>query len=116
MERHIKVLGWVWLWYSALVVLAGTVGFVSLLGYRQEQAAGELFLVAVLSIPGVVAGVGLLKRRRWARILVLVLGFISLFSFPPVGTALGVYTLWALFRKETAQLYVPQQESRGSIS
>ncbi len=51
-----------------------------------------LFLIAVLCF---LAAWGLLKLRPWARGLVIVLGIISLFH-PPLGTALGIYTLWVL--------------------
>src|ERR1019366_2155032 len=44
---------------------------------------------------GVIAGWGLYERRSWARILAIVLGFISLVH-PPFGTAIGIYTLWVL--------------------
>ena len=38
---------------------------------------------------------GLFERERWARMLGLVLGFLGLLRFP-LGTALGIYTLWTL--------------------
>jgi len=34
----------------------------------------------------------MLRREPWARIVALVLGFISLFNIP-FGTAIGVYTM-----------------------
>ena len=49
-------------------------------------------------------GIGLLKRRRWARILVLIGAVPELFLFP-VGTAIGIYTIWVLMQKETIQLF-----------
>ena len=53
---------------------------------------------------GVAAGVGLLQRAPWARILALVMGFISLLSFP-FGTALGIYTIWVLLAAGAEQEY-----------
>ena len=44
---------------------------------------------------GFVAGWGLLNREPWGRVLALVLGFIALIHVP-LGTALGIYTLWVL--------------------
>jgi hypothetical protein len=43
----------------------------------------------------VLAGWGLMERKPWARTLAIVLGVIVLVKFP-VGTALGIYTLWTL--------------------
>ena len=55
------------------------------------------FLPAVIiiffSIPAIIAGIGLLYKQSWALVLVLILGCFKLFSFP-IGTALGVYTIW----------------------
>ena len=53
---------------------------------------------------GFVAGWGLLQRERWARILALVLAFISLFNVP-FGTAVGVYTMWVLLPGDSEQEY-----------
>ena len=50
-----------------------------------------LGMMAILfALPGIIGGIGLLKRWAWGRYVCLVVGFFDLFSFP-VGTALGVY-------------------------
>ena len=54
------------------------------------RGVGHIFLAT-----GVIAGWGLYERRSWARILAIVLAFISLVH-PPFGTAIGIYTLWVL--------------------
>ena len=58
----------------------------------------------ILSIPGLVAGFGLFKRKEWARILALILSVLDLFNFP-LGTAMGVYSIWALSNKEIVELF-----------
>ncbi len=50
-------------------------------------------IIILISIPSIVGGVGILKQKKWALTLVLILGCFKLFSFP-VGTALGIYTIW----------------------
>ena len=60
-----------------------------------------MFLLAVPSIAG---GVGLLKGKFWARILVLILGIFNLIDFP-IGTLIGIYTIWVLLNQETALLF-----------
>lgn len=54
----------------------------------------------VISLPGILAGLGLYKRKEWARILTLILSVIEIFSFP-FGTAIGIYSIWALTQPET---------------
>ena len=51
-----------------------------------------------------IAGVGLLYFKAWARIVGIVLSAIALLGFP-WGTILGVYGLWVLFNKQTEQLF-----------
>jgi uncharacterized membrane protein len=57
--------------------------------------AGIGVLLSGYAIAGMIAGIGLLARSPWARMLAIVLGCISLIHFP-LGTALGIYTLWVL--------------------
>lgn len=52
-------------------------------------------MTVVMSALAVFAGVSLLNRKPWGRVLAIVLAVLALFKFP-VGTALGVYTLWVL--------------------
>jgi hypothetical protein len=56
-----------------------------------------LVFFAVLALPGLLAGYGLLKRKKWGQILGIVVGVLSLFNIP-VGTAIGAYTLFVLFQ------------------
>ena len=57
------------------------------------QERGLLLLLAlILSLPCLIAGLGLLGFRSWARILTIILSVIALFHVP-VGTALGFYGL-----------------------
>jgi len=53
---------------------------------------------------GLAAGLGLLGRRSWARILGLIMAFLSLLEMP-FGTMLGIYTLWVLLPAEGEQEY-----------
>jgi hypothetical protein len=62
---------------------------------------GVFFLV--LAVPGLALGYGFLKARPWAWILGLILGVLNLFNVP-VGTLLGIYTLYVLTRAETKAL------------
>jgi hypothetical protein len=65
---------------------------------------GLMILILICALPGIVAGIGLLKLQPWARILTIVLSALNLFSVP-LGTAIGVYGLWTLLNPETEQLF-----------
>ncbi len=55
----------------------------------------------------------MLRREPWARIVALVLGFISLFNIP-FGTAIGVYTMWVLLPSQAEQEYEAMVAARAA--
>lgn len=115
MEKHIKVLGALHIAYAILVLLAAIVVFIAVAGGGQiaddpdvEQITAGLGtatagLIAIFALPSLVGGIGLINHKSWAWVLVLIAGIMSLLSFP-IGTAIGVYTIWVLTRPETKTL------------
>ena len=103
--RHVRTLGILWLVYAA-VRLMQSLALTTFAHYewgffdRMPLFFPGLIRVAggvsmVYSIVVGLAGWGLLERRPWARMLAIVLAVLALFRFP-LGTALGIYTLWVL--------------------
>jgi hypothetical protein len=98
----------------AVIVVLGTIlpGFIVLsvegdslpLGILSAIGCGVGLLVIVLSAPGIIGGIGLLKHRSWARYLILILSVLQLFNIP-VGTAVGIYSFWALLQPEMEALF-----------
>jgi hypothetical protein len=119
MRQHVPILGWCFIVYHAIVALVGIAigaivsGAGAMSGERDAifvtgtiGAAIAAFLL-VLSLPGIIAGIGLLKFRPWARIMAIILGVLHLLSFP-FGTALGVYTLVVLLHAEAPAIFGQQ--------
>jgi hypothetical protein len=116
MRDHVRILGWCFIVYSAILVLIGVgIGGLVLFGgaisgdhdvilITSAVGAGIACLLILLSLPGMLAGVGLLKMQQWARIVAIIVGVLHILSFP-LGTALGVYTLWVLLNAETEMLF-----------
>jgi len=120
-QQHAHLLGILWLAMSAFNAVAGLVLVVlanTLFAHLHEMGAPADvptgFLTAIVSTIGIIilakaacgfiAGWGLLHREAWARVVVLVLAFISLFHIP-FGTAIGVYTMWVLLPGASQQEY-----------
>ncbi len=111
MEKHINVVAALQIGYSILgIMIAGVLFTVfHLIGdfVDDHQAEFVLSIIAnvlmaitiLVSIPGVIAGIGLFKRKEWARILTLIISVLNLFSFP-IGTGIGIYSIWALVQNE----------------
>jgi hypothetical protein len=110
-KTNIKVLGWLYIVLGILGVLAGLTVLTILLGTGvisgDREAMGILFIVGVVvcgivtlvSAPGIVVGLGLLKFKPWARVFALILGFLNLPGFP-MGTVLGIYTFVSLLSED----------------
>lgn len=115
MKKHIELLGILHLVYSGLALVVGAFCFLFLsgIGVLAHDAVAMSVLgtigmvicviITVLAIPGVIAGIGLLKMKSWARILAIIIGCLDLLHIP-FGTALGVYTLWVLLNEESRNL------------
>lgn len=123
MEFHVRVLGILHIIFGGIGVVMGLVALLVLGGLgvlagtvsREEGAIlavpflGAIgvfvfILLLALSLPGIVAGVGLLKFRPWARILTIILSALQLLSVP-LGTALGIYGLWVLLSNDGQRLF-----------
>ncbi len=58
---------------------------------------GFIFVIyLLLSVPGLVAGYAMLKKKSWARIAGIISSVLAALSFP-FGTALAVYSFWFFF-------------------
>jgi hypothetical protein len=121
-EQHAHLLGILWLALSAFNALGGI--FLLLLGTTFFPHLHELgkvpsdmpvgfftslfialgILIMAKAVLGFLAGWGLLRHEAWARIVALVLAFISLFNVP-LGTALGIYTMWVLLPSASQREY-----------
>ncbi len=132
MKQHVTILGVLFIVFGALGLLGalivlflfgGAAAIAGVVAQNEPDAriavpilgfvATALFLfISILSMPGIVAGIGIVKFKNWARILGLILSVIKLLNIP-FGTALGVYGLWVLLSPETEELF---QKGAGSSS
>lgn len=115
-QHNLQTLGGLWIAYGVLRLLTGFVGMFFLRSFARHPfsvhrhyismfdtgfpwASGILPFVGTVTIVGVTlalfVGFSLLNRKPWGRTLGIVAGILALFTFP-VGTALGLYTLWVL--------------------
>jgi hypothetical protein len=116
MEKHVTLAAALHIGYSILGILFGVFFWVLfvVIGIKTGDADAMAVLgflgpfIAVVSfifaVPGIIAGVALLKRKPWGRIFALIFSVILLLDIP-FGTALGIYSLWVLVQDETKQLF-----------
>ena len=118
MQKHVQILAILHIVHSALLILIAVVVFGVLMAIGTIAQDRDAFVILgiigtvvaailfIISIPGLVGGIGLLKYQAWARILTLIVGFLKLVDIP-LGTALGIYTIWVLLREDTERLFNP---------
>ncbi len=122
MRDHIRIVAILHIILSSLTILAALAvlvvfgGIATLIGASGSHDAfpaipivggiGAIicFFLILLGVPGLIAGIGLLKFRPWARILGIVVSALDLVHIP-LGTALGVYGLWVLLSNEGEMLF-----------
>jgi len=63
-------------------------------------------LMAIVSVAGILGAVGVLKKKEWGRILLLIVSFFNLLRIP-LGTILGGYSIWVLLNDETIRIFNP---------
>jgi hypothetical protein len=116
-QQHISILGWLYIVSHAIFLVIGAFVFLLLVGLAPVTgdpepmriltvvgtAVGLLF--AVLGVPGLLAGYGLLVKKPWARVLAIVVGIMSLVNFP-IGTAIGLYPLCVLTQPAATEYFV----------
>ena len=127
LNQHVKILGWI---YTVANLFFLVIGF--LVYYLLNSIAvlsGDLEAVAVLStvgvfivslltvlgLPGIVAGLGLLAHKSWARYLAIVLGILNLLNVP-LGTIIGAYTLWVLMQDQAVDYFDHSPRIGSSIA
>ena len=122
MAQHVKILGILHVVFGCLGVLGALVVFLifggisAAVGINHDPDAaaaipllggiGMIVFICILalSLPGLIAGIGLLQFRSWARLLTLILSAFDLINIP-FGTALGIYGFWVLLNRDTEQMF-----------
>ncbi len=134
MQTHVPIVGWLFIAYSILNMIGGLIAFALImsgswfwtqLGQLEpavsDPEATRVFaifntltvltavvigvLVIGLAIPALIAGLGLLARKSWARIFGVIVSVFMLFGFP-VGTLIGIYAIFVLMQDAALNYFV----------
>ena len=123
LQTHVPIVGWLLIAYSLLHMVGGLIAFALIMTGSwfltelgpvvNDPESVRVFtilttlntltailiggLVIGLAIPALVAGIGLLARKSWARVLGIIVSVFALLSFP-IGTLIGIYTIFVLMQ------------------
>lgn len=126
MRKHVTVVAALHIGFAILGLVGALVVFFSI-NFAQSFVEGEeiavnvltavkIFipiLISIISVLSIIGGIGLFSYREWARILIIVMSAINCLNVP-IGTAKGVYSLWALLQDDTIQLF-RQEEPAAAV-
>ncbi len=117
MRKHVTFVGVLHIVFGALGVIGAlTVFFV--FDFAQSFVQGEEIAEAVLSaikllLPimimlvsalSIIGGIALFGYHEWARILIIIMSAVNCLNVP-IGTAKGVYSIWALLQDDTIRIF-----------
>ena len=118
MEKHVTLVAVINIGFGILGIIVSTFILIgTILGsiYADDYEVRRILpivgtavflFIFLTSIPEIIGGFGLLKRKPWARILILIVACLDLLWIP-IGTIIGIYELWVLLQDETVQLFKP---------
>lgn len=130
MATHVKITAILFLIFGGLLTLGAAFssvlfgGLAFLVGTSRDSGAplgaalmgvtglALTIILLLFSVPSIICGWGLLRHRRWARLLGIALAAIALLRVP-IGTIFGAYALWVLFSKRTEPLFDGSAGSSG---
>ncbi|TDO04875.1 hypothetical protein [Sunxiuqinia elliptica] len=126
MEKHINVVAALQIGFSIFGIIFSVLIYavLNLTGDFVEEPEASFIITMIanvlviffllMSIPGLIGGIGLFKRKEWARILVLILSVLNLFNFP-IGTAVGAYSIWALVQTDVVAQFGKQPQNTPTV-
>jgi hypothetical protein len=131
MDKHITLVGILHIAYRAIAIIGAIVLFILAYGFNfvmrivsnfdhsdMQEVTPEVIgfiqiiltiigiCIIVFAVAGIIGAIGVIKRKEWGRITLLIVSFFSLLSIP-FGTILGIYSIWVLLNDETIRIFNP---------
>lgn len=116
MEKHLTILSVCMIAMGVMLLGVAAIVFVAVAGGGLLSRDGEAIMItttvatviaaffALLAAPSIIAGIGLMRRAGWARVLTLIIAALNILNFP-FGTALAAYAFWVLLNDEIAAIF-----------
>jgi len=117
-KSHVSVVAILHICFGALGILGAIITFIAIAFAtnfvpEEEDIARNILSTVSVIIPTIIgffglidllAGASLFSYKHWSRVLVIVVSAINCLNIP-IGTAKGVYSIWALMQPEVQELF-----------
>jgi hypothetical protein len=120
MKKHVTAVGAIQIGFGILGLIGALAVFIALsfakgmVGNEEIPsvvigflAIGLPLLIGFFSTLNLVGGIGVLSYKNWARILVMIVAAMGCLMIP-IGTLVGVYSIWVLMQDDTIKLFKTQ--------
>ncbi|MFN8242143.1 MAG: hypothetical protein U0X39_15490 [Bacteroidales bacterium] len=121
MKKHVSVVGGLQIgfgifWLLVAIFLFFVLSFVKGAAGDEDEIGRQVLNLVSLILPGfigflavlgIIGGVGLLSYKQWGRIMVIIVAGLGCLNIP-IGTLVGVYSIWVLMQDDTMKLFEKQ--------
>jgi hypothetical protein len=119
MKKHVKTVAVIQIVRSSLWLMVAIASFIGLsiaFGVVEEELPHRILKILLVTVPtflgvlailGLTAGIALLTFKAWGRIMTLIVCIMGCLMIP-IGTLIGVYSIWVLLQDETVKLFENQ--------
>lgn len=123
MRKHVTAVGAIHIGFGSLGIIIALGAYIlmsNLLDFIPKEDMPEFvvsflsylfkvipIILGVISLLGLVGGIGILSYKPWARIMVIIVAVIGCLNIP-IGTLAGVYSIWTLMQDDTIKLFKTQ--------
>ena len=127
MKKHVTVVGALNIGFGILFLIGAIVVYFALnfaKGFVDNDNVATTVLeflsyalpvfISVIAILGLVGGIGLLSYKSWARILIIIIAALGCLNIP-IGTLIGVYSIWVLMQDDTIKLFDKEQQGQTMV-
>jgi hypothetical protein len=117
MKKHVTIVGALQIGFSSLWLILAVVLFF-IFNFARSQVGDDdtalrvlgflsislpLF-IGVISLLGLISGIALFSYKGWGRIITIIVSALGCFNIP-IGTLVGVYSIWVLMQDDTVKLF-----------
>jgi len=120
MKKHVTAVGAIQIGFGTLGVIISLGAYIllsQLLNFIPKSEMPEFvanflsylfkvlpIVMGILSLLGLIGGIGVLTYQPWARIMVIVVAALGCLNIP-IGTLVGVYSIWVMMQDDTIKLF-----------
>lgn len=117
-RSHVTLVGVLHICFGALSILGALIAFIAIYFAgnfipEEEDLAKNILgsiriiiptIIGIIGFIDLLCGITLFSYKKWSRVFVIVISALNCLNIP-IGTAKGVYSIWALMQPDVEKLF-----------